>query len=131
MFASKINFFSTKFNEVNVRNGPGLNHLLFYKILVKGYPLKELGEFQNWKKIQDFSGRVGWISNSQLSKQRYIITVIPDQYLYKFPTINSKKIALVENESILKIIKENNGWLLLESNDIRGWIAKNSVWGIQ
>jgi len=131
LFASKINFFSTKFNEVNVRNGPGLNHLLIYKIFVKGYPLRELAEFDNWKKIQDFSGRVGWISKSQLSSQRYAITIVPDQYLYKFPTNNSKKIAFVEKESILKIIKENEGWLLLESDGVRGWINKKSVWGLQ
>ena len=31
---------TTKYNEVNVRNGPGLNHLVIYKILIKGYPLK-------------------------------------------------------------------------------------------
>ena len=84
MFASKINFFSTKYNEDNVRNGPGLNHLLIYKILIKGYPLKVISEFDNWKKVRDFSGRVGWISKSQLTSERYVITIIPDQYLYKF-----------------------------------------------
>ena len=130
MFASKINFFSTKFNEVNVRNGPGLNHLLIYKILVKGYPLKVISEFDNWKKVRDFSGRVGWISKSQLSSERYVITIIPDQYLYKFPKIDSKKIALVKKESLLKIIREHEGWLLLESDGVKGWITKNAVWGL-
>ena len=123
MFASKI-IFLTKFNEVNVRNGPGLNHLLLYKILVKGYTLKEIGEFDNWKKVQDFSGKFGWISKSQLSRQRYIITIVPDQYLYKFPTNNSKRIAIVKKESLLKIIKETEGWLLLESDGVKGWITK-------
>ena len=130
MFASKIKFFSTKFDEVNVRNGPGLNHLLLYKILVKGYPLKEIREFDNWKKVQDFSGRVGWISKSQLSSQKYVITIIPDQYLYKFPTNNSKKIATVKKESLLKVIKETEGWLFLESDGVKGWITKNTVWGL-
>ena len=130
MFASKINFFSTKFNEVNVRNGPGLNHLLIYKILIKGYPLKVISEFDNWKKVRDFSGRVGWISKSQLTSERYVITIIPDQYLYKFPKIESKKIALVKKESLLKIIREHEGWLLLESDGVKGWITKNAVWGL-
>lgn len=130
MYASKIIFFSTKFNEVNVRNGPGLNHLLLYKILVKGYPLKEMGEFNNWKKVQDFSGRVGWISKSQLSRHKYIITIVPNQYLYKFPTKNSKRIAIVKKESLLKIIKETEGWLLLESDGVKGWITKDAVWGL-
>lgn len=130
LYASKIIFFSTKFNEVNVRNGPGLNHLLLYKILVKGYPLKEMGEFNNWKKVQDFSGRVGWISKSQLSRHKYIITIVPNQYLYKFPTKNSKRIAIVKKESLLKIIKETEGWLLLESDGVKGWITKDAVWGL-
>ena len=130
LFASKINFFSTKFNEVNVRNGPGLNHLLIYKILVKGYPLKVISEFDNWMKVRDFSGRVGWISKSQLSSEKYVITIVPDQYLYKFPTIDSKKIALVKKESLLKIIREHEGWLLLESDGVKGWITKKAVWGL-
>ena len=130
LFASKIIFFSTKFNEVNVRNGPGLNHLLLYKILVKGYPLKEISEFENWKKVQDFSGRIGWISKSQLSRQRYVITILPGRYLYKFPKNNSKKIATVKKESLLKVIKENEGWLLAESDGVKGWITKNAVWGL-
>ena len=130
LFASKIKFFSTKFNEVNVRNGPGLNHLLLYKILVKGYPLKEISEFDNWKKVQDFSGRIGWISKSQLSRKRYVITIVPNQYLHKFPTNNSKKVATVKKESLLKITKETEGWILLESDGIKGWITKKAVWGL-
>ena len=112
------------------RQGPGLNHLLLYKILVKGYPLKEISEFDNWKKVQDFSGRVGWISKSQLSSQQYVITIVPDRYLYKFPKNNSKKIATVKKESLLKVIKENEGWLLAESDGVKGWITKNAVWGL-
>ena len=48
---------TTKYNEVNVRNGPGLNHLKVYKIFRKGYPLKVTKEFENWKKVSDYRGR--------------------------------------------------------------------------
>ena len=89
-----------------------------------------MGEFNNWKKVQDFSGRVGWISKSQLSRHKYIITIVPNQYLYKFPTNNSKRIAIVKKESLLKIIKETEGWLLLESDGVKGWITKDAVWGL-
>ncbi len=89
-----------------------------------------MGEFNNWKKVQDFSGRVGWISKSQLSRYKYIITIVPNQYLYKFPTKNSKRIAIVKKESLLKIIKETEGWLLLESDGVKGWITKDAVWGL-
>ena len=79
---------------------------------------------------KSFSGRVGWISKSQLSRERHVITILPDQYLYKFPTNNSKKIATVKMESLLKIVKENEGWLLLESDGVKGWITKDAVWGL-
>ena len=74
-YATKIKFLSTKFNEVNVRNGPGLNHLLKYKILVEGYPLRVIDEFENWKKVEDFNGKFGWVSSSQLSIKKSIITL--------------------------------------------------------
>ena len=130
LFASKINFFSTKFNEVNVRNGPGLNHLILYKILIQGYPLRVIDEFEGWKRVIDFKGRQGWVSNTQISKKRYVITVNPDQYLYKFPKFNSKKIALIKNETILRIVKVIDGWVMLESEGIKGWVYEDFIWGI-
>jgi len=36
----------------------------------------------------------------------------------------------VKKESLLKIIKENESWLLLESDGVKGWITKNAVWGL-
>ena len=48
-------FFSTKYNEVNLRNGPGVNHLLIYKILKKGYPLLVIEKFENWYRVIDFN----------------------------------------------------------------------------
>ena len=47
-----------------------------------------------------------------------------------FQQITLKKIAIVKKESLLKIIKETEGWLLLESDGVKGWITKNAVWGL-
>lgn len=129
-YATKIKFLSTKFNEVNVRNGPGLNHLLKYKILVEGYPLRVIDEFENWKKIEDFDGKIGWVSTSQLSIKKSIITLADKIYLYKFPSLNSKKIAIVEKNKVMNFIKEKGEWLLVESNNIKGWIKKDGTWGL-
>ena len=129
-YATKIKFLSTKFNEVNVRNGPGLNHLLKYKILVEGYPLRVIDEFENWKKIEDFDGKIGWVSTSQLSIKKSIITLADKIYLYKFPSLNSKRIAIVEKNKVMNFIKEKGEWLLVESNNIKGWIKKDGTWGL-
>ena len=64
----KNKYLSTKYNEVNLRNGPGLNQLVLYKILIKGYPLEITEVYENWYKVIDYKKRVGWVSKTQLSE---------------------------------------------------------------
>ena len=125
----KKNILTTKYNEVNLRNGPGLNHLIIYKILIKGYPLKVLEEFGNWRRIIDVNGISGWVSNSQLSEKKYSIVVSNEIYIYKFPDISSKKIAKVKKNLILKNEKCLKSWCLMKKDKIEGWILKKHLWG--
>ena len=120
---------TTKFNEVNVRNGPGLNHLKIFKILQKGYPLKVIEVFQNWKKVVDVDGHSGWVSNTQLSNKKYVILNINQAYIYKFPVKESKKIALIKGKKVLELNKCNDAWCLIADKEIRGWVMKSGIWG--
>ena len=92
--------------------------------------MKIIDEFERWKRIEDFQGNLGWISNSQLSKERFVITLVDKIYLQKFPSVNSKKIAVIEHNTIMKFFKSKEGWLLVENSGLKGWIKKNSAWGI-
>ena len=120
---------TTKYNEVNVRNGPGLNHLVIYKILIKGYPLKIISNFENWSKIVDVNGIEGWISNSQLTAKKYIIITSNSEFLYKFPNIKSKKIAKVMKNLVLENKKCNASWCFVKEKEIEGWVRKKGIWG--
>ena len=92
--------------------------------------MKIIDEFENWKKIEDFSGNIGWVSRSQLRIKKFIIILTNKIYLYKFPSFNSKKIAIVEKNKVMNLIKEKEGWLLVESNNMKGWIKKDDTWGL-
>jgi SH3-like domain-containing protein len=122
-------FLTTKFNEVNIRNGPGLNHLRIYKILKKGYPLRVLDEFENWRKIIDVNGVAGWVSNSQLSKKEYVIVKEIEEIIYKFPTKKSKRIAIIRKNFVVKVKKCGKSWCSIREGKIKGWIKKDSLWG--
>jgi len=126
---TKKKFMTTKFNEVNVRNGPGLDHLKIYKIYKKGYPLEIIQKFENWKKVSDHQGLSGWISNSQLSDQKYVIMQEKEGYIFKFPNIESKKIALVKKNYVLKCEKCELDWCLIKDQKIKGWVKRQDVWG--
>ena len=125
----KNKYLSTKYNEVNLRNGPGLNQLVLYKILIKGYPVEVSEEYENWYKVTDYKKRVGWISKTQLSEVDHGILIRSSEKLYKFPNIKSKQIALVKENYILKIIKCKKEWCKVEDKAISGWILKKSLWG--
>ena len=121
-------FFSTKYNEVNVRNGPGKNHLIIYKIFNKGYPLVLLDEFDSWKKVTDFKNRVGWISMSQLSKDKFGITN-NKSILYMFPNAEQKIVAELGYSLTFKITKCRAEWCKIDVDGISGWIQKSKFWG--
>tara|TARA_B100001115_G_C15485601_1_gene229341 strand:- start:35 stop:505 length:471 start_codon:yes stop_codon:yes gene_type:complete len=125
----KKKIMSTKYNEVNVRNGPGLNHLVIYKIFKKGYPLKIISNFENWSKISDVDGIEGWISNSQLTSKKYVIITSNYEFLYKFPNTKSKKIAKVMKNFVLENKKCNLDWCFVKEKEIEGWVRKNGIWG--
>ena len=122
-------FFSTRYNEVNVRNGPGTNHLIIYKIFQKGYPLVLLDEFDSWRKIADFEGRTGWISMSQLSYDKFGVINQSRVGLYMFPDKQQKKLAELGHNLTFEIIKCKVNWCKIKTRELVGWLAKESFWG--
>ncbi len=129
--ASKKNkYLTTRYNEVNVRNGPGLNNLILFKILKKGYPLLIIEKFENWYRVIDFDDNKGWVSKTQLSSDSYVIVIKDSEKILKFPNYNSKVLAFVKNNFILKLDKCRKKWCMVTSEKIKGWVPKKSLWGI-
>ena len=129
--ASKKNkYLTTRYNEVNVRNGPGLNNLILFKILKKGYPLLIIEKFENWYRVVDFNDNKGWISKTQLSNDSYVIIVKRSEKVLKFPNHNSKILALAKMNFILELEKCRKKWCKVKSDKIKGWVPKQSLWGV-
>ena len=129
--ASKKNkYLTTRYNEVNVRNGPGLNNLILFKILKKGYPLLIIEKFENWYRVIDFNDNKGWISKTQLSSDSYVIMVRKSEKVLKFPNHNSKILALAKMNFILELEKCRKKWCKVKSDKIKGWVPKQSLWGV-
>ena len=130
--ASKKNkYLTTRYNEVNVRNGPGLNNLVLFKILRKGYPLLVVEKFENWYRIIDFNENKGWVSKTQLSNETYVIMIKRSEKILKFPNHNSKTLALAKMNFILKLEKCRKKWCKVTSDRIKGWVPKKSLWGVE
>jgi len=124
----KKKFLSTRYNEVNVRKGPGKNHYITSIFLKKCIPLKIITTFDSWVKIIDFDGDIGWISKSQLSEKKCGI-IMKDAHLYSFPNIESKKNAILKKDLIIKVKKCKKHWCKIKHKNFSGWVEKNFFWG--
>lgn len=123
-------FYSTKYNEVNVRNGPGTNYFVVGKFLKKGIPVLVVGEFEGWKRTINFLGNEGWISNSQLSKKRYGIIIKESVEMKSFPKKKAKTKLILGKNLNFKIKRCIIDWCKIKVRSKSGWIKKDNFWGI-
>ena len=131
MYGFKKNkYLVTKYDEVNVRNGPGLNNLILFKILKKGYPLLIVEDFEDWFRIEDVEGRKGWVSKTQLSNKLSAIVISSAENIYKFPNLNAKVLAIVKRNFVIEVTKCRENWCKVNEKEIKGWINKDGLWGV-
>ena len=59
-------FVSLKSDRVNVRIGPSREHNIGWTFVQAGLPVEIIQEFENWRRIRDWEGKVGWVFHSLL-----------------------------------------------------------------
>ncbi len=129
-FSQDDYFLTLRYDKVNLRQGPSRDYpvKIFYK--KKFLPVLVLDKYDNFRKIKDHENNSGWIHVSQLSKKKAAIVIDEDTILFKNPTIYSKPLAILKKGKLTKIKKCNDEWCKVISNDYKGWIKKNSLWGL-
>jgi SH3-like domain-containing protein len=124
-----IIFLSLKNNEVNVRMGPSKEYPIKYTYNKKYLPVEILDKSETWRKIKDFENNSGWIHISQLSKKKSALNINKNSLLYKKATIYSKPIAKIELGRLVLILKCEKNWCKVSSDNYKGWVFKNYLWG--
>tara|TARA_B100000674_G_C37337234_1_gene688033 strand:- start:83 stop:526 length:444 start_codon:yes stop_codon:yes gene_type:complete len=122
-------FLSLKKNKVNVRYGPSLESPIKYIYKKINLPIKQIDKKENWRRIIDSKNNSGWIHWSQLKKINSIIT-LEDKILFKSPSYFSKPLAKIKKGRLLIVKKCDNEWCKIESENFKGWIKKDNVWGL-
>ena len=122
-------FLSLKKNKVNVRYGPSLESPIKYIYKKINLPIKQIDQKENWRRIIDSKNNSGWIHLSQLKKINSIIT-LEDKILFKDPSNFSKPIANIKKGRLLIIKRCDSEWCKIETENFKGWIKKNNVWGL-
>ena len=130
VFSKDEYFLTLRYNSVNLRQGPSRDYpiKIFYK--KQFLPVMIQDQSDNYRKIRDHENNTGWIHISQLSKKKAAIVTNDSQIMFSRPTIYSKPIVILKKGRLAKIIKCKNNWCKSKTNNYKGWIKKESLWGL-
>ena len=130
LFSEEEYFLTLRNDKVNLRQGPSFEYpiKLFYK--KKFLPVLVQEKFENFRKIRDHENNTGWIHVSQLSKKKAAIVIDNKAYIFSSNTVYSKPLAISKNGKLLLVKKCKKDWCKISSKNIKGWIKKESLWGL-
>ena len=127
-FANEI-FVSLKKNKVNVRYGPSFDSDIKYVYKKINLPLKQIDKKENFRRIIDLKNNSGWIHISQLKKSNSVIAT-QNKILFKKPTSFAKPIAQIKEGRLLILKKCEKQWCEITTENYKGWIKTNNIWGL-
>jgi SH3-like domain-containing protein len=121
-------FLSLKKNKVNVRYGPSFNSPVKFVYKKINLPIKQIDKKENWRRIIDLKNNSGWIHWSQLKPINSVIN-LNEKILFKKPSNFSKPLAIIQTGRVLVIQKCIEGWCKIKSDNFKGWIKTDNIWG--
>jgi len=129
-YSSEEYFRTLRNDKVNLRQGPSFDHpvKIFYK--KKFLPVLIQDHSDNFRKIRDHENNTGWIHRSQLSKKKAAIVIDEELIMFSSSTIYSNPVAILKKGRLVKISKCNEDWCKVKSDGYKGWIKKESLWGL-
>ena len=124
-------YFRTLRNDkVNLRQGPSFEYPIKIIYKKKFLPLLVQDSSNNFRKVRDHENNTGWIHISQLSKKKAAIVISDNEIMFKNSTIFSNPVAILKEGRFVKIKKCKELWCKVETNNYKGWIKRDSLWGL-
>ncbi len=122
---------SLKKSLTYVRTGPGKEFPIKFEINQKGYPVKIIAEFNNWRKVKTKSNLSGWIHTQLLSSFKTGL-IVSNTLLKKRPLDSSKELAKLLPDLLTNVKKCKIEWCYIEvtkNKNFFGWVKIENIWG--
>ena len=122
---------SSKKSLTYMRSGPGKEFPVKFELRQKGYPLKVIAEFNNWRKVMTYDKISGWIHTQLLSSFRTGL-LTKTTFLKTMPSNSSNSLAKLLPNLLINVIICKNKWCKIEivkSKVYVGWVQKETIWG--
>lgn len=122
-------FVSLRYEEVNLRTGPGTRYPISWVYKRKGLPMEVVEEFGHWRKLRDIHNDEGWVHKSQLSGSRTAIFK-DDTTLYRYPEKDAPPMLKVQKNVIGELMECDVNWCRIQVESYKAWTLKSHIWGI-
>ena len=129
-YADSEYFLTLRYDKVNLRQGPSREYPVKIFYTKKYLPVLIQDKSDNFRKIKDHENNTGWVHISQLSKKKAAIVIEDELIIFSNSTVYSNPIALLKKGRLVKIKKCNDNWCKAISGDFKGWVKKESLWGL-
>ena len=96
-------YVTLKFDEANLRAGPGREYPVLWQYRKAGLPLLVDAEFGIWRKVIDHDGTAGWMHGSVLSLRRMALVQNNMAKIHANPDETSNVNALAERLALMKL----------------------------
>ena len=133
-------FVSLKSERVNMRVGPGKDYAVAWLYTKSGLPLEIIQEWDNWRRVRDADGTIGWIHGSLLSGARTAIATPWKQgakeetiSLYDQPRAGARTVAYLQPGVVAEINSCDGAWCEVAVNangkSLNGFASQADLWG--
>ena len=122
---------SLKNSLTYMRSGPGKEFPVKFELKQKGYPLKIIAEYNNWRKVITSNDISGWVHTQLLSSVRTGL-ITKTTFLKKIPSNSSNSLAKLLPNLLINIESCKDNWCKIEivkTKVYKGWVQKENIWG--
>lgn len=123
-------YVSLNSDKINVRRGPGLDYRRDWIFRRHGLPVRVIDEYEHWRRIVDSDEAGGWVYHALISGRRTVLVTATEVILRARPKPDARPVAQAEQGVIARLLKCEPLWCRVEAGDVRGWVEKTEIWGV-
>ena len=123
-------FVTLKASRANMRSGPGKDYPIKWEYRRVGLPLKVVGEFEIWRKVEDHEGEVGWMSVNMLTIRRTALVEESTAPIHASAREGASVVAVAERGVLLEMKSCTEAWCRVSGDGVQGWIRRDAIWGL-
>lgn len=128
-WAQAPEFLSIKGKTVNIRAKPTTQSEIAWE-LIQGYPVQVIGTQDDWVKVKDFEGALGWVHKPLTSKDPHFLIKGKAINLRAGPSTKHSVVTKLNKYDIVETLEKSDGWAKVKTADgEEGWLLESLGWG--